>query len=229
MSLQLPQHPVLRSTAEACEQLGVIAMVLDRKWRAVYVSTELIDSIGLSDEAATAMLGQSPVIHAVAQRVVEMPPASRERWWEKHAAAMLYDVPPDDPDFDAVFGPLAELARHLEPQTPQPALVFDRELVVTFAHQMAVPLDVQDLLLRFHDDRGEFVGMLLITRPTLRDNLLVRLALGHAPMYERMFELREPGRRSAAILFADLEASGELSKTLPSTAYFRLIRSLTDV
>jgi class 3 adenylate cyclase len=44
-----------------------------------------------------------------------------------------------------------------------------------------------------------------------------------------MNALREPVRRSAGILFADLEASGELSRTLSSRAYFELIRGLTDV
>lgn len=48
-------------------------------------------------------------------------------------------------------------------------------------------------------------------------------------MYEQMLELREPARRPAAILFADLEASGELSRRLSSRAYFELIRSLTDL
>ena len=46
-------------------------------------------------------------------------------------------------------------------------------------------------------------------------------------MYERMAQKAEPARRPAAVLFVDLEASGEISKTLPSTAYFQLIRDLT--
>ncbi len=44
-----------------------------------------------------------------------------------------------------------------------------------------------------------------------------------------MDRLREPCRRAAAILFADLEASGELSRRLSSRAYFELIRALTDL
>jgi len=48
-------------------------------------------------------------------------------------------------------------------------------------------------------------------------------------MYRRMDRLREPGRRATAILFADLESSGELSRRLSSRAYFDLIRALTDL
>lgn len=42
-----------------------------------------------------------------------------------------------------------------------------------------------------------------------------------------MARLVEPGRREAAILFADLQASGALSRRLSSAAYFELIRELT--
>jgi class 3 adenylate cyclase len=42
-----------------------------------------------------------------------------------------------------------------------------------------------------------------------------------------MAAMVEPGRRSAAVLFADLQASGTLSRRLPSAAYFELVRDLT--
>src|SRR5205085_5216705 len=43
-------------------------------------------------------------------------------------------------------------------------------------------------------------------------------------MYERMARLLQPGRRQAAILFADIEGSGLLSRKLPTAAYFELVR-----
>jgi class 3 adenylate cyclase len=46
-------------------------------------------------------------------------------------------------------------------------------------------------------------------------------------MFERMARLIEPGRKQAAVLFADLQASAVLSRRLPSAAYFRLISVLT--
>jgi class 3 adenylate cyclase len=42
-----------------------------------------------------------------------------------------------------------------------------------------------------------------------------------------MARLTNPDRRAAAILFADLQESGVLSRRLPSAAYFELIRELT--
>jgi class 3 adenylate cyclase len=45
-------------------------------------------------------------------------------------------------------------------------------------------------------------------------------------MFERMARLVEPGRRPAAILFADVQDSSLVSKRLPSASYFRLLRGL---
>jgi class 3 adenylate cyclase len=41
-----------------------------------------------------------------------------------------------------------------------------------------------------------------------------------------MARLTEPGRREAAVLFADIQASGELSRHLSSAAYFSLVHEL---
>ena len=54
------------------------------------------------------------------------------------------------------------------------------------------------------------------------DSLLSRLGRGDPRLFERMLRVSEPGRRSAAILFADIEASGVLSRRLSSRGYFDL-------
>src|SRR5882757_8012670 len=61
----------------------------------------------------------------------------------------------------------------------------------------------------------------------LRPSLVALLGRGDAAMYERMARLTHPERRATAILFADLQASGELSRTMPTAAYFELISELT--
>ena len=60
----------------------------------------------------------------------------------------------------------------------------------------------------------------------LRPTLVSLLARGDEAMYERMAHLVEPGRRQAAILFADLQDSGDLSRRLPTPRYFDLIRTI---
>jgi class 3 adenylate cyclase len=42
-----------------------------------------------------------------------------------------------------------------------------------------------------------------------------------------MARLMDPGRKRAAILFADLQSSARLSRRLPTSSYFRLIGALT--
>jgi class 3 adenylate cyclase len=61
----------------------------------------------------------------------------------------------------------------------------------------------------------------------LRPSLLSLLGRGDVAMYERMARLVQPERRAAAILFSDLQASGELSRTMSTAAYFNLISELT--
>ncbi len=83
--------------------------------------------------------------------------------------------------------------------------------------------------MRLNDDEGRFLGILWQHRLALPDSLLALLARGDERLFERMSRVSEPARRPAAILFADLEASGALSRRLPSRGYFELIRDLTDL
>jgi class 3 adenylate cyclase len=50
--------------------------------------------------------------------------------------------------------------------------------------------------------------------------------LGH---FERMQQVSRAARRSAAVLFADLEGSSPLSRRMPTAAYFTLMRRLARV
>jgi class 3 adenylate cyclase len=154
---------------------------------------------------------------------------ARLRYWNALGPAMRYDVPPEDPEFEAVFGPMADAARDLAPRTPDWAMVIERELRDEEARSLGWHGRVTDLYLRVVAPMGQHVGTLHFIRSTLGDVVSARLSRGHAPMYERMLELRDPARRQAAILFADLEGSAELSRRLSSRAYFALIRSLTDL
>jgi class 3 adenylate cyclase len=82
---------------------------------------------------------------------------------------------------------------------------------------------------RVTDDSGTFIGAVRLIRATLPDGLLSRLGRGDPRLFERMNRVSEPGRRPAGILFADLEASGALSRRLSSRGYFDLISGLTDL
>jgi class 3 adenylate cyclase len=89
------------------------------------------------------------------------------------------------------------------------------------------PFPVQFVATRLIADDGTFMGTAFVYGSALPARLVALVTRGNEAMFERMAALVEPGRRSAAVLFADLQASGALSRRLPSAAYFELIRDLT--
>jgi class 3 adenylate cyclase len=118
----------------------------------------------------------------------------------------------------------------MEPASPPPPMIPLKQSFPGVAHlEKTWDRDVEFLYIRVHDAAGELLGIVNVSRPSVPATLAARLARGDLAMLERMGRLSEPARRPAAILFADLEASGDLSRRLPSRAYFELIRSLTDL
>lgn len=209
----------------------MLGFVLDHKWRTVFISSEQAAALGEFDSTdLSAMLGASQIVTTLDHRQpLEIPLEARLRWWDAIGPAMRHDVPPEDPDFETVFGAMAAAARELTPRPPDWAIVIERDLQEDQARRMAWHVRVTDVYLRIVEPSGGHVGTVHLNRPMLGDVLSARLSRGHAPTYERMLRLREPARRQAAILFADIEASGDLSRRLSSRAYFELIRSLTDL
>jgi hypothetical protein len=200
-----PEQPQLRAVAMALEQARMIGTVMDHKWRTIFISSENVATF--PDADVSTWLGISQIVQTLEHRLpIVVPLETRLRWWEALAPAIRHDVPPDDPDFAAVFGPLAAAARDLEPRTPDWATVVERELTDDEASRLLWHGRVTDIYLRVVAPTGEHVGTLHFIRPLLGDLVSARLSRGHAPMYERMLALRDPARRQAAILFADLEA-----------------------
>ena len=88
------------------------------------------------------------------------------------------------------------------------------------------PFKVEFLLLAMRDVHGDFLGSVCLSQMGVRPTLVSLLARGDERMYERMAKLQEPRRCQGAILFADLQGSTRLSRTLPTSTYFSLIRAL---
>ena len=206
----------------------MLGQVLDHKWRTVFLSSEQVEVFQHDD--LSGFLNTSQIVQVLDDRIpLNVPFESRLHWWETLGPQIRHDVPPSDPDFEAVFGPMSQAAREIEPRTPGWMTVIEREVGDDQMRRWAWHGSNVDTYFRVTTPEGKHVGTLHTTRPHLGDALSARLSRGHAPMYERMLSMREPARRSAAILFADLEASGALSRGLSSRAYFELIRGLTDL
>ena len=76
-------------------------------------------------------------------------------------------------------------------------------------------------------DDGALAGTVLVYAPLLPARVLALVSEGDEAMFTRMADLTAPGRRPAAVVFADIDSSGPLSRRLPTPAYFELIRRFT--
>jgi class 3 adenylate cyclase len=74
---------------------------------------------------------------------------------------------------------------------------------------------------------GTVAGTALVFAPLLPARVLALVSEGDEAMFTRMADLTEPRRRPAAVVFADIDSSGPLSRHLPTPVYFELIRRFT--
>src|SRR4051812_13492483 len=206
---------------EALEQLaetGWAAEVLDDQWRIVWVSDALRAVLGDPDDDALG-IGR-PVLEA--RECGAWPIVSRERYLDvvgRLAPAILADAAehvgdvPDD---------VRRVLDDAEPRTAPP--VWTTEL--DFAEPDMPRVRIRYIAARLQDRDGNRIGTAGFYGPNLAAPVLALVVRGDREMFERMAALLEPARRPAAILFADLEASGELSRHLPTAAYFELVREV---
>ena len=137
---------------------------------------------------------------------------------------MLTDVPGGrDALREAVHAELRDLVDDVEP-SDAPAVVYGGPTTSSSFGGIGYTT----LALRVHDESGRFVGIAALSKPAVPMQTLFMLAAsGDVGHFERMQQLASAGRRPAAILFADLEASTPLAKRLPTASYFTLVRRLT--
>ncbi len=229
----LPEHPELREIALVIESMGMLGEILDDRFRSVFVSSQTARAIGLSPDEARGLLGESLIARTFDEdysEIVRVTEESGNAWTRHNVPIMRRYVQPGDPDFDEVFDAAGPYAARVEPVVSAPRAWHD---TVSFPPNLRFRRtmlgDQEQAQLRINDDTGRFIGVLYLYRGTLPESLLNRLGRGDPRLYERMERVSEPGRRPAAILFADLEASGELSRRLSSRSYFELIRDLIDL
>jgi class 3 adenylate cyclase len=212
----------LRELAEELAPYGLAAEVLDDGWRLVWTSEELQTIWGVRDPG---QLGLERHILESRSRVLAggvLTRESAERWLRTNLPFILAGT---DGGSEAVADMLesdyASLLGELEPQAAPArwAGSFDFRRDEFFGR-------VNYLGERVQDACGRLLGYLFLYAPDVPASLASLLVRGNRRMYERMAALFEPGQRSAAILFADLEGSGTLSRRLASPVYFRLIRDI---
>ncbi|MGA8850314.1 MAG: adenylate/guanylate cyclase domain-containing protein [Aeromicrobium sp.] len=231
-SLPLPDHPDLRDIAETMELAQMHFEILDERFRCVYVSREWIRFVELSPDEVRRQIGRSLVARVLREdaEIIRVTPESGTAWFEHNASIMRRHINPGDDDFAEIFDAAAPFAAELDPAEPEPRAWYDRvAFPANLRFRRSLVGDQHQLQVRINDDAGRFIGVVFLYRGMVPDSLLQRLGRGDPQLFERMDRVSEPRRRDAAILFADLEASGVISKRLSSRGYFELIRDLTDL
>ena len=215
--------PELRELAAELERLRWAFDIYDSEWRLVYVSNELKTMLREEDEER---LGYA---HHIAD-VLRLPAwdgaltdESKARVFATNAPRWLHGTPGGKEALRQIVGPdLGRYVDDLEPSTSR-AWTFDFDYV----EGELPPLPIGCVTARVRSDSGALLGQFTIYSARLPPRLMTLLTRGDEAMFERMAQLVEPGRQAAAILFADLQASGTLSRRLPSAAFFKLIRGVT--
>ena len=225
----LPEDPALAEAASALNLGRAWAHVVDRDWRWVYMTDDVRLSQGRPPRMTDVPLG----LHYLGPQTAESEMYQRtfrvETSGRCAAAALgpwlLADAGGDRAALRDVLDPrYHDLVDAIEPD--------DRSIVRSFPMPAyTVGGAVTDLLAtawRVREPSGRLAGTVIQTIPAAGMMMLGTLAsTGDAGHFARMHSVARPGRRPAAILFADLEASSPLARRLSTASYFALARRLT--
>jgi class 3 adenylate cyclase len=214
--------PRLDQVAEQVARSGWAAMICDPDYRLVWVSDELKALIGEQDERKLGIGEHLLTAWWSETWSSKVTLESELRSFMEAGPYLLARTGGDRDELKRMAPELSELIDQLEPAEPPPAHVtfFD------FLQGDLPPIKVVNITVRLTDSDSSPLGALMIYGSALPATVLTLVARGDEGMFARMARLIEPGRRRAALLFADLQTSGSLSRRLPSAAYFKLVRAI---
>ncbi len=238
----LPDDPRLAEVARQLDQAKSAAAICDPEWRLVWVSSEMTSLLGEEDEGKLGYgkhivdaylsdvwcgaITEGTQLEAIANEFplfLEDTPGGKETLREIVEAAPQY-WPGQQSEEGTPEQFLTQLFEQMEPVPSPPVWVGELE----FVHKDLPPMRVKELLVKLYDRASdEYLGTMFLYGSALPASVLSFVARGDEDMFTRMTRLVDPGRRQAAILFADLQASAALSRRLASAAYFKLVRALT--
>ncbi len=219
--------PRLQRLADVVDDVGWAAFLYDRHWQLIWASREAREMTG---DHTPAALGYG----------LQVPLALRRLAWTRRMTAeerlgvstvLLAEAESDVPGTieaarasEPELAAAAEAERTRRPDCGGPAFSFR----TGYAPANGPHTPFTGVVVRVRDDAGAFAAGLCIVMPALPMGLSAMLMHGDEDAFARMARLATPGRRAAAVLFADLEGSGDIARGLSGAAYFRLISELTE-
>jgi class 3 adenylate cyclase len=214
---------VLERIAAELATSGWAAELVDARWVIRWQSPEFLLITGV-DNPREAGLGEHLLASRRRAALDISPPASSARWVRASLPYMAHD------DAAAAQSAVAQLPEEIRsrlgalpsPRVPPPVWSADIEV-----RNGAYVGHARSAFVRLHDADSRLEGTLVLWFPALPATVLALLARGDRAYYRRLARIATPGRRCAAILFADLEGSTELSRSLASEEYFARLAELT--
>jgi class 3 adenylate cyclase len=219
-----PLDPRLAAIAESLSGTRWGAELWDADWRLAWVSD---DSKAVLRETDDEIVGIGK--HVVELRWAEpwlssVTEESRRQLITSELGHIAHDTPGGAERIRELFQRMTgQTAPPFEAVQPPP--LWSAIIELTLEGQPTFP--VQYVAARLHTEGGDFLGTAYVYGSTLPARLVALVTRGSEAMFERMAALEVPARHTAAVLFADLQASGALSRRLPSAAFFDLVKSLT--
>jgi class 3 adenylate cyclase len=216
------EDPRVASIIRGLDSTGWAAEVCDADWRLVWVSPQARALIGQEDDSGLGLgmhmleSRQQPAWQRMVSR------DTQEMWIRRNVPQMLADEP----------GGAERLAGMVSPELREvvagtgPADIPIWTWLTQTTGLVAAVNQVRSFGVRVRLASGEPLATVYMYGANLPATLLALVAQGDRSMFERMARLAEPGRHEAAVLFADIQSSGELSRHLSSAAYFRLVQAL---
>jgi class 3 adenylate cyclase len=216
------RDPRLDAAIAELASTGWAVEVADADWRLCWVSDDMRQLVGAGSEEQAGIGDSFASTRRARARAAVVGDDAQFGWLQRHIPYILHDIG-DRARLREDVGPeWAGLVDAAEPV--EPPLTWSDEL--EWQPRDSRPMRVRYLAQRLYAPDGSLLGTSYMYGASLRARLLAYVARGSEPMFERMVRLRTPARREAAILFADLQASGSLSRRLPSSAFFELLREL---
>jgi class 3 adenylate cyclase len=226
----LPDDPALAAIGAALNEAGHWAVLVDSHWRCAYATDDARLIYGGRVEFArfpigAYYLGPEYVSAALKWGGGQFPLEILRRMLMAQGPLMLADAPCCREELREIVDPrLRDIVDELSPAHPPSA---HSEVFRGIYSAAGTGVDILNTWVRLHDDAGHLVGTVVISKPAVGMAVLARItAMGDLRHFERMERVAKPARRSAAVLFADLEASSPLSRRLSTASYFALGRRI---
>jgi class 3 adenylate cyclase len=224
-----PDDAALAEAAVALNEGRAWALIVDRDWRLVYMTDDMRLSVGHPLRMVSVPLG----LHSFGRDTMESEIYGRVFRPETSGRHLVAGLGPwlltDTPGGRAGLREVLDAAFHDLIDAIEPD---DRSIVRSFpipVYSVAgAPAGLLTTAWRVRDADGRLAGTAIQTIPAAGMTMLGTLgAAGDAGHFARMQSVAKAGRRPAAILFADLEASSPLARRLSTATYFALGRRIT--